>query len=115
MATCGGSQTGSCVAQRRVRSDCGARGRVTDFDKPPFLRAIVFNRGAVPDVQQFPFSLPIIQHLERIDLHPQVTFLVGENGSGKSTLLEQSPLLGASMQKVARAIKVSGADSTKRQ
>ncbi len=36
----------------------------------------------------FPFSLPLIQSLRRIDLASPVTFWVGENGSGKSTLLE---------------------------
>ena len=30
----------------------------------------------------------MVRTLESIDLHPEVTFLVGENGSGKSTLLE---------------------------
>ena len=29
-----------------------------------------------------------MRHLDGLDFHPQVTFLVGENGSGKSTLLE---------------------------
>jgi predicted ATPase len=36
----------------------------------------------------YPFCLPAVQHLTKLDFHPQVTFLVGENGSGKSTLLE---------------------------
>ncbi len=40
------------------------------------------------DFQRHPFSLPIVQHLKRIQLDRAVTFLVGENGSGKSTLLE---------------------------
>jgi predicted ATPase len=36
----------------------------------------------------FPFSVPIIRALGRLDVDQPVTFLVGENGSGKSTLLE---------------------------
>lgn len=36
----------------------------------------------------FPFSVPSIATLERIDFDSPVTVLVGENGSGKSTLLE---------------------------
>jgi predicted ATPase len=36
----------------------------------------------------FPFSLPVILHLDHLNFHPSVTFIVGENGSGKSTLLE---------------------------
>lgn len=36
----------------------------------------------------FPFTLPAIAGLESLELHPKVTFVVGENGSGKSTLVE---------------------------
>ncbi len=36
----------------------------------------------------YPFSLPAVRHLDVLDLHPHVTFLIGENGCGKSTLLE---------------------------
>ncbi len=38
--------------------------------------------------EAYPFSLPAIASLERLEFHRAVTFLVGENGSGKSTLLE---------------------------
>ncbi len=37
----------------------------------------------------YPWELPAIAALESgIELHPKVTYLIGENGSGKSTLLE---------------------------
>lgn len=37
----------------------------------------------------YPFSIAAIRALEGgLELHPKVTFLVGENGTGKSTLLE---------------------------
>jgi predicted ATPase len=36
----------------------------------------------------FPFSVPVVQSLERIEFTTSVTFFVGENGSGKSTILE---------------------------
>ncbi|MFN0070150.1 MAG: AAA family ATPase [Chloroflexota bacterium] len=45
-------------------------------------------RSDVPDFDRYPFSIPTIHHLDRLALHPAVTFLVGENGTGKSTLLE---------------------------
>ncbi|WP_372393549.1 AAA family ATPase [Xanthomonas sp. NCPPB 3582] len=41
-----------------------------------------------PPLGQYPFSLPVVRHLGVLELHPKVTFIVGENGSGKSTLLE---------------------------
>lgn len=52
------------------------------------LRSIAL-RGIPPDAaDRFPFSVPIVRHLEPLELGTAVTFLVGENGSGKSTLLE---------------------------
>jgi predicted ATPase len=37
----------------------------------------------------FPWELPVVTALaDGLELHPNVTYLVGENGSGKSTLLE---------------------------
>jgi predicted ATPase len=38
--------------------------------------------------REFPFSVPAIATLDRLDVSAPVTFFVGENGSGKSTLLE---------------------------
>ncbi|MEK3890755.1 AAA family ATPase [Bacillus sp. FSL K6-3431] len=37
---------------------------------------------------QFPFSLPILQTLNKLSFEHPITILVGENGSGKSTMLE---------------------------
>jgi predicted ATPase len=48
----------------------------------------VLDRGVVPNPSAYPFSLPALASFERLDLHPHVTYLIGENGSGKSTLLE---------------------------
>lgn len=54
----------------------------------PYVSRIELLRDAVGDFSAYPFALPAVRHLDVIDLHPKVTFLVGENGSGKSTLLE---------------------------
>jgi len=40
------------------------------------------------EAQGYPFNVPVIRTLERLEFEAPVTFLVGENGSGKSTLLE---------------------------
>jgi predicted ATPase len=50
------------------------------------LQAI--GKKAIKTHDAFPFSVPAVRHLERLELHQPVTFFVGENGSGKSTLLE---------------------------
>ncbi|MBV9109978.1 MAG: AAA family ATPase [Gemmatimonadetes bacterium] len=53
-----------------------------------YLSDVRLRREAVPSFERYPFSLPAVRGLHRLELHPAVTYLVGENGSGKSTLLE---------------------------
>jgi predicted ATPase len=53
------------------------------------LRTVRLELDRAPDPAAFPFALPAVAALAGgLELHPQVTFLVGENGSGKSTILE---------------------------
>jgi predicted ATPase len=54
----------------------------------PYLAEVSLKPSAAALAQDFPFSLPVVRSLDRLALHPNVTFFVGENGSGKSTLLE---------------------------
>jgi predicted ATPase len=42
----------------------------------------------IPDANVYPYVLPAVRNLKKLEFHPAVTFLVGENGSGKSTILE---------------------------
>lgn len=56
--------------------------------RKPYLRSVTLRRELVEDPDVFPFGLPAVRALNRLEFHPDVTFLVGENGSGKSTLLE---------------------------
>ncbi|WP_129356629.1 AAA family ATPase [Sorangium cellulosum] len=61
-----------------------------------FLRSVRLVRDRIPDGSRYPFSIPAVralEALEELDLHPKVTFLVGENGSGKSTLIEAIAIL----------------------
>jgi predicted ATPase len=51
------------------------------------LKEIYFEKNGA-DTNQYPFNLPFFQLSDKLSIHPEVTFLVGENGSGKSTLLE---------------------------
>lgn len=53
-----------------------------------FILSYKLQRDEIPDDQNYPFSLPVVKFFDKIELHPNVTFLVGENGTGKSTLLE---------------------------
>lgn len=45
-------------------------------------------RDKITSFDEYPFSIPAVRQLNRLELHPKVTFFVGENGSGKSTLVE---------------------------
>ncbi len=56
--------------------------------KRSFVNAVRLERDRVPDFNEYPFCIPSIRHLDRLEFHPAVTFFIGENGSGKSTLLE---------------------------
>src|SRR5258708_25537991 len=53
-----------------------------------YIAEVGLKREAVESFDRYPFSLAAVRPLERLELHPSVTFFVGENGSGKSTLLE---------------------------
>ncbi len=53
-----------------------------------YVRWVTLRRDKIESFSGYPFSLPAVKTLEQLDLHPKVTFLIGENGSGKSTLLE---------------------------
>jgi predicted ATPase len=53
-----------------------------------FVRAVELVADRRGDAATYPWSLPVVRGLDRLDLDAGVTFLVGENGSGKSTLIE---------------------------
>ena len=53
-----------------------------------YIREVKINKEKIENINEYPFSLPIINDLDKLKMHPKVTFIVGENGSGKSTLLE---------------------------
>jgi predicted ATPase len=52
------------------------------------LRHIELVRDRVPDWRAYPFSIPAVANLDRVEFADGVTIFVGENGSGKSTLIE---------------------------
>lgn len=54
----------------------------------PFLRSVASKGSLRGQPAAFPFTVPVIRALDRLDFSTPVTFFVGENGSGKSTLLE---------------------------
>ena len=53
-----------------------------------YFTAIRLERDRIASFEGYPFAIPSIRHLTRLEFHPAITFFIGENGSGKSTLLE---------------------------
>jgi predicted ATPase len=58
------------------------------LDATHYLMDVALRRDKDPPMERYPFCLPAVRKLERLNFHSKVTFIVGENGSGKSTLLE---------------------------
>ena len=52
------------------------------------LKTLTLLRERIDDPTLYPFNVPAIASLTRLDFPSRVTFFAGENGSGKSTLLE---------------------------
>jgi predicted ATPase len=61
------------------------RGVPVTTPRAPFLHGFRLTARPAGDYTD---ELAPLRAIERVDLHPQVTFFVGENGSGKSTLVE---------------------------
>lgn len=56
---------------------------------PPYLQRIWFYGADSPDLEAYPFCLPLFLHWDfELEFDTPFTIIVGENGSGKSTLLE---------------------------
>lgn len=53
-----------------------------------FIRSIELKTDEITSFEEYPFCLRAVKGLDRLELHPRVTFIVGENGTGKSTILE---------------------------
>lgn len=58
------------------------------LDARDYLLRVSLLRDRVASFEEFPFCLPALRGLDSLEMHPAVTFLIGDNGTGKSTLLE---------------------------
>ena len=56
--------------------------------KDQFIISFELLKDNIESNEEYPYNLPVVKHLDEINLHKNVTFFVGENGTGKSTLLE---------------------------
>jgi predicted ATPase len=58
------------------------------MDSNQYLIDVALQRKDIESFDRYPFNLEAVRSVNRIKLHPKVTYFIGENGSGKSTLLE---------------------------
>jgi predicted ATPase len=61
---------------------------VRAIDSKHYLLGVTLDRSSVREFTEYPFSIAAVKGLYELELHPSVTFLIGENGAGKSTLIE---------------------------
>ncbi len=53
-----------------------------------FIKSVNLKKEMIGSFNEYPFCLPAIKNIDDLQLHPKVTYFVGENGTGKSTILE---------------------------
>lgn len=54
----------------------------------PFVLALAIRPRSNAEPPDYTDEIPSLRELGSVELHPRVTFFIGENGSGKSTLVE---------------------------
>lgn len=47
-----------------------------------YVLSVKLRSDKISSFEAYPFCLPVVHHLQELELHPAVTFVVGENGSG---------------------------------
>jgi predicted ATPase len=81
----------------------------------PYLKYLEVKNQEQIDWSSYPFSIPAIADLDKIEFHPDVTFFVGENGAGKSTALEAIALsLGFSEEGGTKSVMLNTATTASR-
>jgi predicted ATPase len=60
----------------------------------------------------FPYELPAVKHLGKVQFHERVTFIVGDNGMGKSTLVEALAIVAGFPPEGGGRIGVRETDAT---
>lgn len=74
-----------------------------------YLRSVALKSDPVAG-EEYPFNIPAVRGLGKLEFETPVTFFVGENGSGKSTLVEAIALaLGFGPEGGTKNVRIKGA------
>lgn len=83
------------------------------MNSKPYLREIRYLSDQVPSKEEYPFNIAALQTFQSLELHQDVTFIVGENGAGKSTLIEAiARSLGLGAEGGTKNVQFSTHDNT---
>ena len=52
------------------------------------ISSIFLNERIERNLNEYPFTIPVVRNFKHIEFQKPVTFIIGENGTGKSTLVE---------------------------
>lgn len=61
--------------------------RYNNFMHSPFVQYALIDHTRLGETD-YATEIPALKTLTKLDIHPKVTYFIGENGTGKSTLLE---------------------------
>lgn len=79
----------------------------------PYLSEISLKKELITNFDEYPFTIPSIKLLDRVEFHSDVTFIIGENGSGKSTIIEAIALsMGLGQEGGSKHARFSNHDNT---
>lgn len=80
-----------------------------------FIRNIQLERNSNADNDNYPYNIPAVQQIDKLEFNNPVTFIIGENGTGKSTIIEAIAVAaGFSSEGGTKNMKFSTYDSTSR-
>ena len=52
-----------------------------------FVKSIDLKRDLIGSFDKYPFCLPAIKNFDSLELHPKVTYIIGENGTHSPILM----------------------------
>ena len=65
---------------------------MTMLEAKTYIRYLKLKEADQLDWSAYPHAITVVNDIEKLEFHADVTFFVGENGSGKFTILDEIAL-----------------------